>query len=695
MRYVSICLTALILLCGPSLPAQQPPVTFKVEVNYVEVDAVVTDAKGNFVRDLTRDEFQILEEGKPQTISVFSKVDIPVERADPPLFAASPIEPDVRSNREEFNGRVFVIVLDDVQVDVRRTPRVKAAVRQFIQRSLGVNDMAAIVQTGGRLSGSQDFTSSRRLLLAALDKFAGQKLPSATLGKIDDYYRNREMRGAGEKPQDPDDMQRGYNARRTLGTLKNVAEYMSGIRGRRKAVVWIGEGIDYDINNVFESRDASTVLEETRDVIAAATRANVSFYGVDPRGLTSGAEEGIEIQALPDDTSLGLGMGSLQDEIRRSQDSLRVISEQTGGFAAVNTNDLRSPFARIIEDNSSYYVLGYYSTDERRDGKYRKLQVRLTRPGLTVRARKGYVAPRGKPDTVSSISSPGLSPDLRSALNSPLPVSGLGLSVAAFPFKSVSGNASVSITLEIDGPKLKFEEKDGAFVDDIEVSVIAMDASGKIKDGGRDLINLRLRPQTHAVVARSGVRLSRRVEVPPGRYQLRIGARESGAGAVGTVLYDLDVPDFSKAPLSMSGVMLTSAAASRLPTANPDPAFKDVLPSAPTTTREFPADDTLAIYAEIYDTQIKTAHRVAINTSVLADDGKVVFTAADERRSEELAAGPAGAGRGAVSKGDGYGYAASIPLKGFAPGRYVLRVEARTLLTNGGTAMRELEFRVR
>ena len=94
--------------------AEQPPITFKVEVNYVEIDAIVTDAQGNFVRNLTKDDFQVLEEGKPQAVSVVSLVDIPIEQFDPPLFKAKPIEPDVRSNRKEFNGRVFVLVLDDL-----------------------------------------------------------------------------------------------------------------------------------------------------------------------------------------------------------------------------------------------------------------------------------------------------------------------------------------------------------------------------------------------------------------------------------------------------------------------------------------------------------------------------------------------------------------------------------------------------
>src|SRR5688500_19022815 len=125
----------------PARPqGDQPPVTFKVEVNYVEIDAVVTDPQGNFVRNLTKDDLPVFEQGKPQTVSVMSFVDIPVEKFDPPLYKTKPIEPDVRSNKKEFNGRVFVLVLDDQNVSFTRSGRVKIAARQFIERYLGAND---------------------------------------------------------------------------------------------------------------------------------------------------------------------------------------------------------------------------------------------------------------------------------------------------------------------------------------------------------------------------------------------------------------------------------------------------------------------------------------------------------------------------------------------------------------------------
>lgn len=698
MRRTLLAIT-LVALCSSSLPAQppatgqspgagqppaagQPPITFRVEINYVEIDAIVTDAQGRPVRNLRKEDFQVFEEGKAQTIENFSMVDIPLERPDAPLYAASEIEPDVRSNRREFDGRVYVLVLDDLHTHFARSTQVRAAAREFLERYFGANDVAAIVQTGGgSRKGAQEFTSSRARLLRAVDAFMGQKTRSATLEKLEDYYLRRGTPGF-DAPRDLSEPERASKARRSLSSLKSVADYLAGIRGRRKAVIFFSEGIDYDTTNTIQSRYASDILQDTQEAIAAATRANVSFYAVDPRGLGGTSQEAIEAPALPEDPSI-ISPTALSQELLQSQDSLRTIAGETGGFAAVNRNDFNTTFGRIVEENSSYYVLGYYSTDTRRDGRFRKVDVSVSKPGLQVRSRKGYVAARGRPASVRPANA-DTSAQLRAAMESPVPISGLGVSLFAAALKGSGNKASLALALEVDAAKLRFTPKDGVFAEDVEVAILAVDDRGEVRDGGRDLVNLRLRPETHALVSTRGVRIMRRLEVPPGRYQLRVGVRATGSGAVGSVLTDLDVPDFSKASLAMSGLVLTSASASQIPTANPDPDFKAVMPGSPVATREFPQNDTLVVFAEVYDNLTKTPHRVSIKSAVLADNGTVVFQSEGERRSEEL--------KGASG---GYGHTATIPLKGIAPGRYVLRVEARTLLSDGASASREVEFRIR
>ncbi len=202
---------------------------------------------------------------------------------------------------------------------------------------------------------------------------------------------------------------------------------MSGIHGRRKAILFFSEGIDYPIYDVFDSREATTILQETRDAITAAARSNVSFFAIDPRGLHNMGDEIMEMQAPPEDPSYRLNPEGLQDERRLSADSLRTLAEETGGFAAVDTNDYANAYERIVRENSSYYVLGYYPPSDKRDGRFHRISVKVKRPGLKVIARKGYAAPKGRPEKtqVDPTAAGGTSPALRELLNSPLPQPGL------------------------------------------------------------------------------------------------------------------------------------------------------------------------------------------------------------------------------------------------------------------------------
>ncbi len=666
---------------SPQPPGQQTP-TFRVEVNYVEIDARAMDAQGKFVDDLGQGEFQIVEDGIPQTISVFTRVKVPIERQDPPLFKGTPIEPDVQSNLQEFNGRVFVLVLDDLQTDSRRTPLLRAGARQFINRFIGANDLAAIVYTGGSTDKGQEFTNSRARLLASVNKFIGSKLPSETVSKLDDYYRAKQLQ---QQPRDTNLAERGYKARNSLITLRNLAQYLSGVKGRRKAVVWFGEGIDYDTDNPF-SPDTSILHDTMKDAIAEATRAGVSFYGVDARGLGAGLDELIDIGGVPVDDPAFMSVSSLiQNEVRRAQDNLRVMSEETGGFAIINQNDLNAAFERIIEDNSNYYVLGYYPSNDKRDGRFRKVDVRVTRAGVRVQARNGYAAPKGKSAAATNAKADAkVPPEILEALASPIPTGGVGLSVFAAPFSGPAPKASVALTVEFAPASLKFVEQNGRFNEDIELHVLAIDASGKMQDGGPTTAPLKLSQGNHDAVVANGFRIVRRLTLPPGRYQIRVAAKESNGRSVGTVTQLLDVPDFSKSALQLSGIAITSISAARVPTANSDAQLKDVLPAAPTARREFPAGDTLAIFAEVYDNQPTPPHRVSISSAILAEDGREMLSATDERSSEDL-----------QGKKGGYGYTREFPLGQLPAGRYVLRVSARSLVNNGGSTTREVEFRIR
>jgi VWFA-related protein len=708
----------------PQTQTQTPPsVTFQVEVNYVDVDTVVTDEQGNFVNGLTRDDFEVFEDGKPQKIDMFSLVEIPVEREDRFLIANRPAPTDSQSNRQPFAGRVYVLVMDDQDISLMRSTHTRKAAREFVEKYMGANDLGAVIYTSGRSDASQEFTSNKQLLLAAIDKFVGRRMRSLTLDRLDSYYQRLAMISSNQQQEngepaptedvgrnsrnsDPNDFERSYRALGVLDTLKNVAEFLSGVRGRRKAVVFFSEGIDYPITDLFGSQSASDVIRATRDAVSMAARANVNYFTVDPRGLVGMTSEFIEMQGSgapelaggPKVPLTGITGSAgpfnahteLMHEFQISQDSLRTLAEETGGLAAVNSNSLASAFAKIVEANSRYYVLGYYPPTHARDGRFHKIEVRVkNRPGLRVVARRGYASPRGRTNEererdeaarrardARKPNADKTSTQLRDVLASPLQQSGLTFTVQAAAFKKTPKEASVALAIEIDGQRLPFSppNEKGQFANTVELSFFSLSDQAKALSGTRTELDLTLRPETRDRVVAHGVRVNPRIDLPPGRYQVRIGARETVGGQTGSVFYDLEVPDFRKEKLMMSGLLITSAASQQVPSIQPDPVVAKILPGAATSRREFQQGDILALYAELYDNlPPKQPRRLEVTVRMLSETGSEVFVSRDEI--------PNGGAEGG-KPWDIYGYPRQISLKAVPPGRYLLQVEAQAKGSN-------------
>ncbi len=715
-------LTAAALPLAVALAAAQAPtppvpeVTFKVEVNYVEEDVRVVDRDGNFVRGLRQEDFQVQEDGKPQKIQTFGMVDIPSVRPRKPRYLAQdalPIEPDVAVNKQVLDGRLYLIVLDDYHVAPLRSQSVRNIARRFVLEKLGPDDQAAVVVTSGLMRASQDFTQNRRLLLEAIDNFTGQKLPSSAVQRNE--RMSRQMDGKGSPTDDNGDpvaidpanryvedesaQERMHQARQAMNSLRTVAEWMSAIQGRRKAIVLISEGVDYNVYDIFTGGDPSQfnfanfnmIQQETWDTISAASRSNVQIYPVDPRGLTTMGQEDIEIGGLASG-GYGLGPKQLFQELATSQANLRQLAEETGGVAFVGQNDFDKAFDRIVQENSSYYVLGYYSTNDRRDGKMRDIRIRVAGyADAQVTYRKRYAAPRGRAPRNTAAGKPldptkGLTAELMQTMASPLPKTGLQLRLSGIARKGAGKTTDVEVLIETLGKDLTFTEGNGTFNNRLSLSVGVFNKEGKSVAAERPDVDLNLRPETHARVLQHGVRILRHLSVPPGRYQLRVAAQDSAKTKQGSAHFDLDVPDFTKGALAMSNIAL-AATADRAVYSPPQPGydpFNGLLPGAPSALREFPNGSEIAAAVEVYDNKPAPAHRIDIISTVRADDGTVAFSNTDERSTEELK-GTAGA----------FGHGIRIPIKGWAPGLYVLTVEARARITDVDPVSRSIQFEVK
>jgi VWFA-related protein len=663
----------------PEQPAGVPPVSYDVDVSLVEVDAVVTDADGKLIRGLQATDFQVFEDGKLQKTDRVSFVEIPIQRADRPTSA--PATSDVQSNVRRFDGRLYVLFLDDLHTAAARSGRVKAAARTFIQQSLESGDLAAVVHAGNGAAG-QDFTMDRRLLLASIDRFAGRQLRSQTLNEIDQGNRELLLLGGRQAPRQSGDLDEGpraHDARSAFEAIAAIARGLAPVRGRRKALIWFGEGVSYDMFATAGRGEATVVRDSSRAAIAAASAANVAIYGVDARGLAGLSEETVQMSSPSADPTSNRGLSGLGQELLRSQDNLRRAAEETGGFAVTNTDQLSQAFDRVVEENSAYYLLAYYpSGTTRRDGTFHRLEVKVSRPGARVRARSGYIAsprPTQKETDEAAASMPAA---LRDALLSPVPQVALPMAVHVAPFRSGGDKASVLVTVEYGA--VAFDDSGVAAPDRdrFDSSVIAVDPVGKIVQSDHATITLNVQPETRQAMRVLGFRTHSRLELPPGRYQVRAAALMPGKGLVGSVREDIEVPDYSKSPLSMSGLIVTSRVAGYTPTARFDPQMREVLPAPPSTQRDFRNDEAMALFAEIYTA---VPFPVNLDTRVLDSAGEIVFERTDVRTADEL-------------KGARNGYALQVSLRQFPPGDYRLTLEASLEGSESTVVSRETPFRV-
>jgi hypothetical protein len=230
----------------------------------------------------------------------------------------------------------------------------------------------------------------------------------------------------------------------------------------------------------------------------------------------------------------------------------------------------------------------------------------------------------------------------------------------------------------VGGRDLALVEKDGLFHNDLELSWLASDAKGKVFPGERNTVNLTLKPDTVTRLRTSGFRVISTMDLPPGRYQLRIAAREANTKRAGLIFYDVEVPDFAKERLSMSGVALTSMGSSAAPTARPKDPLLKLLPGPLSTYRDFVQNDEVALFTEVYEAGGSPAHKVEIALALQAEGGQTVFQTREERDSSELS-GSSG----------GYGFSARIPLRDIPPGLYVLRVQAESRIADRISVSRE------
>jgi VWFA-related protein len=382
---------------APAAPAAQGgQPTFRVNIDLVTMDAIVRNGQDQFVADLTKDDFQILEDGVAQDITSFTLVHggrvHNLLAPPPPPSEEGVILPPSRP-RNDTTGRIFLIIVDDMHLDFRNTGRIRDLFKRIARDLIHEGDMFTIVSTGPS-SLAIDPTYDRKILDEAIKKITGNGLKPSDI-----------IQGA-EGADGPSEVR--YRAHVAFSTAYDMLRQLEKITNRRKAVVWVSNG--YDFNPFSESRlgedpvfggrfgqtreegqqfnqqynqgqqfaDAD-LARELAEVTRTANRANATLYTIDPRGLVAGAD----LDEQLDPVEYG-------NYVRKTQDSLRVLAEETGGIAVVNQNDFTKALKRIDAETSDYYVLGYYSSNPDPLKRTRKVEVKVTKPSLNVISRTSY-----------------------------------------------------------------------------------------------------------------------------------------------------------------------------------------------------------------------------------------------------------------------------------------------------------------
>ena len=641
----------------PERPTQSTPM-FRSRADAVWLPVFVADSDGRPVRGLTVDDFELFENRKPREITTFEAVDLPLPAVRETLAGE---EEDVRTN-EHPSGRVYIFALG--VADPCMALRTRFHIKEFLKKYFGPHDIAAVTQLGrGLRTDGQAFTSSVRLIAGAVDKFSGG------FGACVEDAHFEKSGDSGAAPGIGQD-------------LRELIEVLATVEGRHKTMLYFSEHAAFDWFDVVDFRGGvgSRALDDARAGMSAATRANLTIYPIDPRGLTAGD-----------------AMGGLERRML-----LRAMGRATGGFATTGTNTFAESFDRIGTDASSFYMLGFNSGYEKDDGRFVDVSVRVKRPGLTVRTREGYVPlTRRQRDVLERRPRPP-STGVLGALASPVSThAGIPLRVHAIPFRVQHRLAQVVLTIETNASALSFAGKNGTFAGQIDLRHLASDDRKRIFPEIRVRGNVVLQRDAHARAVENGVRFVSVVDLPPGRYQLRIAS--ASGNRTGSVVYDLDVPDFAGAPLTLSGLALTTARAALAPTAlivnrgaskpancgnnsctaprvlntpwQPYSAaasqrthtLATALPGPPTNVRQFDVADVLTVYAEAYDNrQAATRQRdgvPAVMTTISSAAGAVVY------RTLEQHPAPASDGSAVV-----YQIRANVPLAGLTAGAYVLEV---------------------
>ncbi len=606
-RSILACVLAIVMLCS-SVISQEPSseYTFRSKTELVLVNVTVRDRNGNPVRDLKREDFTLLEDNKPQQVVSFD-----LENTDAVLSTAITEAPLLRPaqppstgetpalvNRPLKDRRLIILFFDLSSMQPDEIDQATTAAQNYVDKQMVAADLVAVVSLSNTLSVNQDFTSDRALLKKALQAFnlgAGAGFEEGSTGTTEGTSET-----GGSFTVD-DTEYNIFNTDRRLQALRSIAEKLATIN-EKKSLIYFSSGMDRTgIENQSQLRSATN----------AAVRANMSIYTLDIRGLQALVPGGEAQNASLRGTSpySGKSVAGQFDSNATTQETLVTLAGDTGGRAFLDSNDFGKVFTGVQQDTSLYYLLGYHSTNPARDGHFRRITVRVNRPGVKIDFRRGYYAPADFQHSTRDDRERQLDEELASDL----PTTDLPVYLSAAYFRIGERKFYVPVSVVVPGSQIPFTHNNDQDRATLDVLGIVTDPEKRPVGQIRDTVKLAL--NASQLVQRKNVQYNTGFVLPSGTYHLKFVVRENQSGRLGSFETDLTVPDLKSAPVKMSSIVLANQLQPASKHKSDNPLVRDGSEVIPSVTHVFSAGQHLYFYYEVYD----PAH-AATNASAPASD---------------------------------------------------------------------------
>lgn len=609
----------------------------KVNTQLVVETVVVTDKKGNPIPDLTEKDFSVTEDGAPQRIAFFEHQTLPQSASPAPItpseasnvtlyhkLARTQIAPEPTGNVRYKDRRLLALYFDMTAMGPAEQMRALGAAKKFVQTEMSSADMVAILRyTGGSVDVLQDFTSDRARLLSILETLivgedqAWQESP-------DDASTSDTGTAFGQ-----DDSEfNTFNNDRQLAALQTAAKMMAHL-SEKKSLIYFAGGLR------LHGLDNQAQLHATID---DAIRAGVSFWPVDARGLVAQAPLGDATQGSQGNIGMYTGAAALAvtTDLQQSQDTLYALAADTGGKALLDYNDLAKGIVQAQQSISSYYILGYYTSNAAQDGKFRRVKIAVnTNVAANLDYRQGYYAAK----QFSKFTNADKERQLEDALMLNDPITELTIAMEIDYFQLNRAEYFVPIVVKIPGRELALAKRRGADHTLLDFIGEIKDEYGSTVSNMRDKIDIKISDATALELAKRPIQYDTGFTLLPGKYMIKFLARDAETGRIGTYQTNFAIPNLNKEEkrIPISSVVLSAqridlqdalfnAEKGKQKEEPSNPLVQSGEKLIPSVTRVFSKSRDMYVYVQAYEQGVSAVQPLVAFVTFYRDQAKAFET---------------------------------------------------------------------